>query len=128
MRGQEEKGKKGKGRGEKSLRTVKERWLWSFSRVTWLSLCWTCINGEFPIENRGSNLAGSNGNEKYTLFLTFTFTNNHELKAWFCFYFVTRFLFFLSLFIIRIVDVGKEKAVESCGKVVSEGSFVVGLL
>lgn len=36
--------------------------------------------------------------------------------------------FFLSFFIIRIVDVGKEKAVESCGKVVSEGSFVVGLL
>lgn len=94
MRGQEEKGKKGKGRGEKSLRTVKERWLVPFSRVTWLSLCWTCINGEFPIENRGSNLAGSNGNEKYTLFLTFTFTNNHELNAWFCFYFVTRFLFF----------------------------------
>lgn len=45
----EEKRKKGKGRGEKSLKTVKTetgRWLWSFSRVTWLSSCWTCINGE----------------------------------------------------------------------------------
>lgn len=34
---------------------------------------------------------------------------------------------FFFFFIIRIVVVGKE-SVESCGKVVSGGSFVVGLL